>query len=110
MFLTSFAYKIKSAIEISIKTTYSKTISQSSNTLTETTLATDFSIGKYRSKLYNEDFTLTITYEHGNTYSGWSTYRQEWLFGYLDNNQYFEQNNLSLTRERRKNDTCPWRR
>ena len=72
---------------------------------TNTTLETDFSIGKYRSKLYNEEFTLTISYEHGNTYNNWQTYRHEWLFGYLDNDEYLEQNNLSLTRERKVNDT-----
>ena len=72
---------------------------------TETTLETDFTLGKYKSKLYNEDFTLTISYEHGNTYNNWGTYREEWLFGYLDKDDYLKANNLSLTRERKTNNT-----
>ena len=72
---------------------------------TDTTLEADFTLGKYKSKLYNEDFTLSISYEHGNTYNNWNTYRQEWLFGYLDKDDYLKANNLELTRPRKVNDT-----
>ncbi|MCI5745188.1 MAG: glycoside hydrolase family 26 protein [Erysipelotrichaceae bacterium] len=63
---------------------------------TSTTLQADFSLGTYRSKVYNEDFTLTISYEHSNPYNNWTTYREEWLFRYLDNENYYTQNDLSL--------------
>ncbi len=62
---------------------------------TNTTLNTDFSLGLYRSKLYNKDFTLTLSYEHSNPYHDWDTYRREWLYRYLDNENYYTQNNLS---------------
>ena len=55
---------------------------------TATTLETDFSLGLYRSKLYNDNFTITISYEHSNPYNNWDTYREEWLFRYLDNAKY----------------------
>lgn len=71
---------------------------------TSTTLNTDFSLGLYRSKVYNEDYTLTISYEHSNPYSNWNTYRKEWLFRYLDNDNYYLQNNLSLLCTPKKND------
>ena len=64
---------------------------------TDFTYKTDFSLGKYRSKLYNVNSTITISYEHGNPYSTWDLYRSEWLFGYLDRDEYYEQNNLELT-------------
>ena len=72
---------------------------------TNTTLQTDFSIGKYRSKVYNEDFTLTISYENSNPYNKWETYREEWLYRYLDNENYYEQNNLERTAPSKENDT-----
>lgn len=71
---------------------------------TTTTLETDFSLGLYRSKLYNENFTVTISYEHSNPYNNWETYREEWLFRYLDNTYYYEQNNLLRTHEAKQND------
>ena len=64
---------------------------------TTTTLVGDFSVGKYRSKLYNEDFTLSISYEHSNPYNNWETYREEWLYRYLDNENYYELNDLTTT-------------
>ena len=72
---------------------------------TDTTLQTDFSVGKYRSKVYNEDFTLTISYENSNPYNKWDTYREEWLYRYLDNENYYEQNNLERTAQSKENDT-----
>ena len=64
---------------------------------TSTTLIGDFSVGAYRSKLYNEDFTLSISYEHSNPYNNWATYREEWLYRYLDNENYYLQNDLTTT-------------
>ena len=72
---------------------------------TNTTLQTDFSIGKYRSKLYNQKFTLTISAEYSNPYTNWQTYREEWLYRYLDNENYYEQNNLERTHTSKINDT-----
>ena len=71
---------------------------------TSTTLVGDFSTGKYRSKLYNEDFTLSISYEHSNPYNNWETYREEWLYRYLDNEAYYELNDLSTTQFPKIND------
>ena len=72
---------------------------------TSTTLQTDFSIGKYRSKVYNEDFTLSISYEYSNPYNNWQTYREEWLYRYLDNENYYEQNGLERIASSKENDT-----
>ena len=72
---------------------------------TATTLETDFSLGLYRSKLYNDNFTITISYEHSNPYNNWDTYREEWLFRYLDNANYYEQNNLLRTHDAKQNET-----
>ena len=76
---------------------------------TSTTLETDFSLGKYRSKLYNEEFTLTVSDEfksspYENSKEKWETYREEYLFGYLDNKDYLEKNRLKYTRTPRRND------
>ena len=76
---------------------------------TNTTLETDFSLGKYRSKLYNEEFTLTVSDEfesspYENSKEKWETYRREYLFGYLDNKDYLEQNRLKYTRTPKRND------
>ncbi len=72
---------------------------------TNTTLVADFSVGKYRSKLYNEDFTLSISSEYSNPYNKWDTYREEWLYRYLDNANYYEQNGLERTWTSKENDT-----
>ena len=72
---------------------------------TSTTLQADFSVGKYRSKVYNEEFTLSISYEHSNPYNNWQTYREEWLYRYLDNENYYEQNGLERIASTKENDT-----
>ncbi len=72
---------------------------------TQTILNTDFSIGKYRSKLYNQDYTLTVSYEHSNPYNNWDTYRREWLYRYLGNENYYTQNDLSPLTEPKENDS-----
>ena len=77
---------------------------------TNTTLETDFSLGKYRSKLYNEEFTLTVSdeinsaYPNNDTRDKWETYRKEYLFGYLDNASYLEKNRLKYTRTPKRSD------
>ena len=59
------------------------------NLKTNTTVNGDFSVAKYRSKIYNRDFTLTVSKENvkpeGYT---WQTYRDEWLLRYINNPEY----------------------
>ncbi len=74
---------------------------------TNVVLKNDFSLGKYRSKLYNSEYTITISNEHSNPYvvNGWDIYRREWLFRYLDNENYYSQNGLKALYSPLKNDT-----
>ena len=67
------------------------------NLKTDKTFEGDFSLGAYRSKLYNDETTLTITKETKNPYKSWSTYRDEWLIRYINNEEYLIDNNLSYS-------------
>ena len=66
---------------------------------TKTTFNVDFSLSKYRSKIYNEEMTLTITKEEQNPYKSWSTYRDDWVIKYLESKQFLEANNLEYTED-----------
>ena len=66
---------------------------------TDTTVNTDFSISHFRSKIYNEESTLTITKETKNPYGSWSSYRNEWLVRYIGNKEFLKDNNLSYTED-----------
>lgn len=66
---------------------------------TKTTFNVDFSLSKYRSKIYNEEMTLTITKEEQNPYKSWSTYRDDWIIKYLESKQFLEANNLEYTED-----------
>ena len=57
------------------------------NLKTDKTFEGDFSLGKYRSKIYNDETTLTISKETKNPYKSWSTYRDEWLIRYINNEE-----------------------
>lgn len=72
---------------------------------TETRLETDFSLGAYRSKLYNETSTLTISSESSNPYNNWKTYRDEWIIEYLEAEGWYLDNGLEATRARKFEDT-----
>ena len=65
------------------------------NLKTNTTVNGDFSVAKYRSKIYNRDFTLTVSKENvkPEAYT-WQTYRDEWLLRYINNPEYLNDNNL----------------
>ena len=69
------------------------------NLKTNTTLNGDFSISHLRSKIYNEEMTLTITKETSNPYSSWSSYRDDWIIRYLANKEYLKDNDLSYTED-----------
>ena len=67
------------------------------NLKTENTFVGDFSVGACRSKLYNEETTLSISKETKNPYSKWKTYRDDWILRYLNNPNYIKQNDLAYT-------------
>lgn len=69
------------------------------NLKTDKNFEGDFSLGKYRSKIYNDETTLTISKETKNPYKSWSTYRDEWLIRYINNEEYLKDNNLSYTED-----------
>ena len=74
------------------------------NLKTNTTLNGDFSISHLRSKIYNEEMTLTVTKETSNPYSSWSSYRDDWIIRYLSNKEYLKDNDycMCLTKQARQ--------
>ncbi|MDY2889866.1 MAG: glycosyl hydrolase [Candidatus Caccosoma sp.] len=70
------------------------------NLKTNTTVVGDFKVAKYRSKIYNRDYTLTISKENVKpTGYSWSTYRDEWLTRYISNPEYLSDNNLKYSHD-----------
>ena len=70
------------------------------NMKTNTTVVGDFKVAKYRSKIYNRDFTLTISKENVlPTAYRWDTYRDEWLLRYISNPEYLSDNNLKYSHD-----------
>ena len=72
-------------------------------TLPGTGIEGDFTLGALRSKFFNDDYMLTVTFENQNPYgateSGWQTYFDEWLVRYLDSNEFRMANTLSVTKK-----------
>lgn len=70
------------------------------NLKTNTTVVGDFKIAKYRSKIYNRDFTLTVSKENVLPAAyRWDTYRDEWLIRYISNPEYLSDNNLKYSHD-----------
>ena len=68
------------------------------NLASDSTFKGDFSLAKYRSKIYNRDITLTISREQSNPY-GWAKYRDEWLIRYVNNPKYLKDNDLEYVED-----------
>lgn len=99
----SIFYNDKAARFVNISDGYAITMP------TTTTLNADFSLGDLRSKIYNEESTLTISVEDQNPYTdnekGWNTYRDEWITIYLERDKWYVANNVDFTREKKYEDT-----
>ena len=82
------------------------------NLKTDSTFVGDFKRSSYRSRIYNKDVTLSVSYENQNPYHAgyndrekklteerrtWITYRDEWLIRHLVDTQFLKNNNISVT-------------